>query len=213
MKEFARKYFDLLNGEYSGINLTRINEFDDFYNKQILDSVLPLEQSTHFKELVAKNEYLVDVGFGGGFPILPLAYKLAANKFVGIETRGKKVNVVSEIANKLELENVVLFHSRIENIFFDVNCTVTFKAVGKVYDFLSKINPGADLVVYFYKGPGFYELEKEQLKMAREDWEIVCEEELFVPGTEKRILIGFKNKTVLRGTNVSKHLVKLSDIK
>lgn len=213
MMEFAKKYYDLLNGEYSGINLTRINEFDDFYNKQILDSILPIEQSNHFKSQLTKNELLVDVGFGGGFPILPLAYMLPNKNFVGIETRGKKVKVVSDIAQKLELKNVNLYHSRIENIFIDVNCTVTFKAVGKVYDFLSKINAGSELVVYFYKGPGFYEIEKDQLEMSRQDWEIVCEEDLIIPGTDKRVLIGFKNKKVLRGTNLSKQLVKLSDIK
>lgn len=213
MDDFSKIYFDLLNGEYSGINLTRINDYDDFYNKQILDSILPLTQSNFFVECINRNEYIVDVGFGGGFPILPLAHKCKNNKFIGIETRAKKVKVVGEIANKLNLENVKLYHSRIENIFFDFDCTVTFKAVGKVYDFLSKLKTNSKLTVFFYKGPGFYELEKDQIDLSQKDWEIVLEDELNVPGTEKRYLIGFQNKNVLRGTNDSKQLVKLSDIK
>lgn len=213
MIEFAKKYYSLLNGEYAGINLTRINDFDEFYNKQILDSILPYEQSIVFKKSIEENEYLVDVGFGGGFPILPLANICSDKKFIGIETRAKKVKVVSEIANKLGLSNVSLKHSRIENILFDFDCVVTFKAVGKVNDFLSKIKPAANVTIFFYKGPGFYELEAEQIKAAQLDWDIIAEDELSIPGTEKRYLIGFKNKNVLRGTNKLKQLVKLSDIK
>lgn len=213
MDILANKYFELLNGEYSGINLTRINTFEDFYNKQILDSILPLSQSSKFVSSLENNKYVVDVGFGGGFPIIPLAYQRKNNQFIGIETRAKKVKVVGEIASKLNIKNVNFFHSRIENVLIDMDCTITFKAVGKVFDFLSKLNLDARANVFFYKGPGFYELEKEQLLQAKSKWDLICEDELTVPGTEKRYLIGFRNKDVLRGTNLTKQLVKLSDIK
>jgi len=212
MEEFSRKYFDLLTTEYAGINLTRINKFQEFMDKQITDSIRPYEQSDVFKNDVDKCGINVDIGFGGGFPILPLAKLLPKNKFIGIETRNKKVTVVGEIASKLELNNVSFLHSRIENVFIDVECVCTLKAVGKVYDFLSKINTNKIITVYFYKGPGFYDLEKDQVKMAKKNWDIVEEIEIDVPGTEKRILIGFRNKNVPCGTKITNQLVKLSSI-
>jgi 16S rRNA (guanine527-N7)-methyltransferase len=214
MKNFAKKYFDLLVGEYKGINLTRINTFDEFYNKQIIDSVKPQEVSKSFSAALSKQKLLIDVGFGGGFPILPLAFKNPKLSFVGVETRGKKVKVVGEISSKLGLKNTKFVHSRIEHLFIDVPALVCFKAVGKVHDFLSKINTDQKLQVYFYKGPNFYTLEAEQLLLAKNEWKIIEEVEIKVEGTEKRYLIGFENVNVPCGTNTnsSKNLVKLSQL-
>ena len=179
-------------------------------NKQIVDSIKPLEVSTVFKKSLEDARRLVDVGFGGGFPILPLANLCEDYKFVGIETRGKKVKVVGEIADVLGLKNVSLIHERIENVFIDVPTVVSFKAVGKVWDFLNKINTNQKLQVFFYKGPNFYTLEADQIKKAEKDWNIIEEVEIEVEGTEKRLLIGFENKNVPRGTK--QKLVNLSSL-
>ena len=80
------------------------------------------------------------------------------------------MKVVSEIANKLALNNVNLIHERIENIFIDIPAICTFKAVGKVHDFLCKINTDQKLQVFFYKGPNFYTLEQEQINLSKKDW-------------------------------------------
>ena len=212
MEEFSRKYYKLLTEDYKGINLTRINEFNEFEAKQIIDSIKPYEVSTIFKSLINKSKLMVDVGFGGGFPIVPIANLLPEVQFVGVETRNKKCVVVSEMAEQLGLRNTKFIHSRLENFFFDKECVVTLKAVGKVNDFLSKISTDKNITVFFYKGPNFYEIEKDQVKEAQKDWEIIEEKEIDVPGTERRILIGFKNKNVLRRTNDIKQLVKLSSI-
>lgn len=212
MNNFSRKYFDLLTNEYRGINLTRINEFNEFQDKQITDSIKPYEVSDVFQKLINKYGLFVDIGFGGGFPILPMANLLPEVNFVGVETRNKKVKVVAEIANKLDLKNVRLVHSRIEDFYLDKNCVCTLKAVGKVNDFLSRISTNKEIFVFFYKGPNFYELEKDELVQAQLNWEIIEETQIQVPGTEKRYLIGFRNKNVLRGTNNIKNLVKLSSI-
>src|SRR3954466_10046639 len=106
MKDFSQKYLDLLTGEFAGINLTRNESPEEFYNKQIMDSVLPQEHSDVFKKVLDKTKILVDIGFGGGFPILPLAQANPDKKFYGFDARAKKAQVVSKIAQKLELKNV-----------------------------------------------------------------------------------------------------------
>lgn len=84
MEDFARKYLELLNGPLKGLNLTRITEFNDFYQKQIMDSILPTLESEIFKDLIEEHDLILDVGFGGGFPILPLAKLYPEKKFIAL---------------------------------------------------------------------------------------------------------------------------------
>lgn len=211
MKEFAEKYLNLLTGEFAGINLTRIESPEDFYQKQIVDSVLPQTESKVFKNALEATKLLVDVGFGGGFPILPLAYKNPDKKFIGIDARAKKVQVVQKIAEALDLKNVKLKHQRLETLEFDVDTVITFKAVGKVSEYLPLIKTTKTVYVFFYKGPNFYELEDIE-DMLETNWELIEEKSYDVPGTEGRVLLGFKNRKVLRGTIQTSKIIKFSSL-
>lgn len=211
MKEFAKKYLDLLTGEFAGINLTRIESPDDFYNKQILDSVMPMTESKVFRNCLENTKLVVDVGFGGGFPILPLAFKNPDVKFIGMEARAKKAQVVQSIAKTLGLTNATLKHQRLDFVDFDVDTVITFKAVGKVQDFLPMIRTEKTVYVFFYKGPNFYELEDIE-ELLEKDWELIEEKSYDVPGTEGRVLLGFKNRKVLRGTFVTEKIIKFSSL-
>lgn len=211
MKEFAKKYLDLLTGEFAGINLTRITTPEEFYQKQIIDSVMPETESKVFKNCLEKTKLLVDVGFGGGFPILPLAFNHPDKKFFGFEARAKKAQVVQKIAGYLGLTNAKLMHQRLETVDFDVDTMITFKGVGKVSDYLPMIRTNKTVCVFFYKGPNFYELEDIE-EMIETDWELIEEKSYDVPGTEGRILLGFKNRKVLRGTMVTEKIIKFSSL-
>ena len=218
MKEFSKRYLSILTNELAGINLTRINDNEEeFYFKQIFDSIEPLEKSKTFQDCLAKTKTMVDIGFGGGFPILPLAYTNKHCKFLGMEARGKKAKAVDQIRAHLEIENAKLLHRRFETVNFDKDCVVTFKAVGRIEDLLPQFTTNKNLYVFFYKGPNFYELE--DIKVVEKDWELIEEIKVDVPYTDGRLLIGFKNKNVLRGTlkgsngkKVNKDLVNLSDL-
>ena len=209
MKEFAKKYLDLLTGEFAGINLTRIESFDEFYQKQIIDSVLPQKESAIFSTCLSETKIMVDIGFGGGFPILPLAYNNPDVKFYGFDARAKKAQAVSQIAERLDLINVNLMHHRYEEIIFDKEVVITFKAVGKVAELLPLIKTSKTAYVFFYKGPNFYELE--DIEDVLDNWELIEEMSYDVDGTEGRLLLGFKNKNVLRGTKTAKN-IKFSEL-
>ena len=210
MLDFSIRYLHVLQTKLKGLNLTRILDADEFYQKQILDSINPYLQSELFKEHINKRKVVVDVGFGGGFPILPLAKLLPDVKFVGVETRRKKADAVRLIAEELGLTNVTLVHSRLEDFLFDRPATVTFKAVGTAIDYLPIIHRTTnDLSVFLYKGPNFMELEGKDLPKLEKEWKLLNNEEIQVPGTEQRFLVSFQSLNVPRGT--SKTLVKLSD--
>lgn len=214
MRELAEKYLEIINAEFSGLNLTRITDAEEFYSKQIMDSIIPLQESSVFSESLKKNKLLIDVGFGGGFPLIPLAYSLPDVTALGFEARRKKAEAVQVICQKLGLANVKTHHCRIEQILIDRPATICFKAVGKIADCLSLIQPAKNIEVFFYKGPQLF--EKERLDLISSDWEQIEEKMIDLPGTEGRMILGFKLRKVPRGTipkiKRNKELVKLSDI-
>lgn len=209
MLDFSIRYLNVLKTKLAGLNLTNILDPDEFYHKQILDSINPYLQSELFKESIQETKIMVDVGFGGGFPILPLAKLLPDVQFVGVESKRKKVDAVKLIAEELGLTNVKLVHSRLEDFIFDKKATVTFKAVGTVSDYLPIINRTNELKVFFYKGPSFMELEGASLVKLQNTWKLLENQQIDVPGTQQRFLVSFKSQNVPRGT--AKNLVKLSD--
>jgi len=209
MLDFSIRYLHVLKTKLAGLNLTNILDPDEFYHKQILDSINPYLQSEFFQSEVKKTKLIVDVGFGGGFPILPLAKLLPDVQFVGVESRRKKAEAVTLIAEDLGLRNVKLVHSRLEDFLFDRACTITFKAVGTVQDYLPIIHHTHNVSVFFYKGPNFLELEGPHLNKIEKNWRLMENQEINVPGTQQRFLVSFISLNVPRGT--AKTLVKLSD--
>ena len=191
MKEFARKYRSVLIGKLEGLNLTKILSEEDFYYKQVLDSTLPLQHSSLLTQSLQKNGILLDVGFGAGFPLVPLAYSLPEIPCWGIEAKAKKVEAVKQIGETFNLENLHLCHGRLEEFFMDVPLTLTFKAVGKIGDCLKKIRTDKIVQAFFYKGPRFHHLEG--LEGLPKGWTLIEESHFPLPGTEGRIFLGFEN--------------------
>ena len=212
MLNFSLSYLNLLKTRFEGLNLTRILDDQEFYEKQILDSILPYEQSVEFKGHLDRVKRLLDVGFGGGFPLLPLAKHCPHIEARGLESRSKKVDAVNIIAEKLKLFNAKAYHHRLEDVRMDCPIVVTFKAVGTVMDFLPMIQVAhEDINVFFYKGPYYAEKEQPEFeKKLSKQWRQTQNLQLSIPGTEERWLVGFKPKNVPRGT--SKTLVNLSEL-
>ncbi len=213
MHAFAKKYLELLNGPLKGLNLTSITDEDEFFKKQILDSLAPIEHSQFFSKALQKSSVLVDVGFGGGFPLLPLALKYPQIKCVGIEARAKKAEAVKFIAQECGIHNVRTWHLRLEELVIDVPCAVTFKAVGSIADLLNKINATANTYAFFYKGPNLDELEGPG--MIKPPYKLSERIKYDLEGTDGRTFVTIH--FVPRGTRPTqkggdKALVKLSEL-
>jgi 16S rRNA (guanine527-N7)-methyltransferase len=200
MDQFIDQYLSLATTKYAGLNLTRILDREDFKFKQYLDSIYPLEASKNFKYDFDKAEYVVDVGFGGGFPLLPLAHLYKDKQFIGFEAREKKVLAVRDIAASMGINNVKVYHQRLEKILFDEECLILSKAVADVAKLLPLIATNAKLTVYFYKGPQFK--ENEEFRRIFNTW-VLKEERLYEieNSSLSRYIVGFQNKNVPCGTN------------
>ena len=59
---------------------------------------------------------VLDVGTGGGFPGIPLALMFPGATFTLVDSIGKKINLVGEIVEQLEIKNVRLINERMEQL-------------------------------------------------------------------------------------------------
>jgi 16S rRNA (guanine527-N7)-methyltransferase len=64
----------------------------------------------------APGSKIMDVGTGGGFPGIPLAIMFPEVDFLLVDSIGKKIKVVNEVADGLGLKNVRTTHERAEKI-------------------------------------------------------------------------------------------------
>ncbi|MCB9094763.1 MAG: class I SAM-dependent methyltransferase [Halobacteriovoraceae bacterium] len=194
----------IVSGELAGLNLTRILDREDFREKQYLDSVCPYRDILEFSKLIEVSESVVDVGFGGGFPILPLANELNQKIFIGVESKRKKVEAVDFIAKKLGIVNCKFYHGRIEEFWISKNMLVVSKAVGSIAKVLGFLNCDKGTRVVFYKGPNFYEAEKKDLELIKENWNVVFEKNFSLPSGDNRVILIVESKSVLRRTKSKK---------
>lgn len=95
----------------SKINVISRKDIEQLYERHILHS-LAIAKIIQFKP----GTTVLDVGTGGGFPGIPLAILFPETSFKLIDSIGKKIKVVSEVASALELDNVDAEHIRVEDL-------------------------------------------------------------------------------------------------
>lgn len=103
--------FDLYQHWNNQINVISRKDLENFYIRHVLHS-LAIAKFITFN----KKTSILDVGTGGGFPGIPLAIFFKDVQFTLIDSIGKKIKVVKEVSNALELDNVKSQHMRAEKM-------------------------------------------------------------------------------------------------
>ena len=93
------------------INVVSRKDIDELYLRHVLHS-LGIAKVIEFKP----GSKVLDVGTGGGFPGIPLAILFPETEFHLVDSIGKKIKVVNEVAEGLGLENLKTTHGRVEDI-------------------------------------------------------------------------------------------------
>jgi 16S rRNA (guanine527-N7)-methyltransferase len=102
-------------------------ELFNFSTKMNLVSLSTLNNSDqmHFADCIQasqiilndfKGKRLTDIGSGNGFPGIVLAVLDRTMKISFIESRGKRVEFLKHVASRLELANVEVIHTRVEDL-------------------------------------------------------------------------------------------------
>ena len=93
------------------INVVSRKDIDELYLRHVLHSL----GIAKIQSFLPKSKIL-DVGTGGGFPGIPLAILFPQTQFHLVDSIGKKIKVVNEVVEGLNLHNVKVTNNRVENI-------------------------------------------------------------------------------------------------
>ncbi|MGM0392688.1 MAG: 16S rRNA (guanine(527)-N(7))-methyltransferase RsmG [Bacteroidota bacterium] len=93
------------------INVVSRKDIDELYLRHVLHS-LGIAKVIEF----LPDSNILDVGTGGGFPGIPLAILFPETNFHLVDSIGKKIKVVDEVVEGLQLTNVKTTNVRVEEI-------------------------------------------------------------------------------------------------
>ncbi|WP_293956375.1 MULTISPECIES: 16S rRNA (guanine(527)-N(7))-methyltransferase RsmG [unclassified Sphingobacterium] len=111
-KEQFAKLADLYTFWNSQINVISRKDIDSLYLHHVLHSL----GIAKFVQEFTPGTQILDVGTGGGFPGIPMAIMFPEVKFHLVDSIGKKIKVVREVAAGLGLNNVEADHIRAEQL-------------------------------------------------------------------------------------------------
>ena len=166
-------------------NLFHRKTKEEIYKKDVLEC---LEINEHIK----KDDKILDIGSGGGFPGLVIGITNPNNKIDLVESNQKKCYFLKQIQHDLCLKNVAILNKRIEknNMFgeYDLITARAFASIEKITG-LTKNNTKQNTRYVLFKGT-----------------KIKIEEELLALNTNK-----FKYEIINQGNQKKeRHFVKIS---
>lgn len=163
--EKFQKFYSLLQEWNHKIDITRIVDEDEVYIKHFLDSLLITKSG-----VIEKNQKIIDIGTGGGFPGIPLKIYNDTLSFTLLDSLKKRINFLDIVTESLELENIENLHGRAEEIarkeqYREKYDIATSRAVANLQTLLEYCLPFVKVGGYFIamKGPNY----KEELKQSK----------------------------------------------
>lgn len=107
IKDFYN-YMNLIIEKNKVMNLTGIIEPKEIILKHFIDSLTILKY-------IKKDEQIIDIGTGAGFPGIPLKISENSLKIVLLDSLNKRVNFLNEVIENNKLININAIHGRAED--------------------------------------------------------------------------------------------------
>jgi 16S rRNA (guanine527-N7)-methyltransferase len=105
--QHIHRFYELLLAKNEVMNLTRITVWPDFLIRHVLESLL-------YAKFIPHQAQVLDVGSGGGFPLIPLAIYRPDITIHALESVKKKALYLEETARHLQLTHVHIHAERAE---------------------------------------------------------------------------------------------------
>lgn len=105
------KYEDMLRDWSGRMNLVAPSTLNDIRTRHIADSA-------QLADVLPTNVSIVDLGSGAGFPGVVLA--ILGWRVTCVESIGKKVAFLNAVKEALSLDNLTIYHGRVENFVRDL---------------------------------------------------------------------------------------------
>ncbi|MDO9309021.1 MAG: 16S rRNA (guanine(527)-N(7))-methyltransferase RsmG [Deltaproteobacteria bacterium] len=93
----------------SKVNLTSITDENEIVIKHFIDCL-------HLAPHVLNEDILLDIGSGGGLPVIPLKIVRPDTMMVSVDAVGKKINFQRHVIRLLGLKKIEALHARIEDL-------------------------------------------------------------------------------------------------
>ena len=108
----------IFTAENKKLNLSAFRTEDHSWVGNILDSlsVLELMPELFGKDWDARKLKVLDIGTGGGFPLLPMALTMSSARFTGMDATRKKIDAIDRIGHQMGLQNMELVSGRFEEM-------------------------------------------------------------------------------------------------
>lgn len=123
-------------------NLVSRADESELMTRHILESLAVLDAV----DFPPKSKIL-DVGSGGGFPALPLAFVCSESRFFLVESKRMKALFLRDVVSQLEMKNVEVYNNRIEDQkirsewaeYFDFGLSRAVSEFGIVYGWIKEL--------------------------------------------------------------------------
>ncbi|MEY3400485.1 MAG: rRNA ((527)-N(7))-methyltransferase RsmG [Cyanobacteriota bacterium] len=113
--QFQQLYQLIIAGNRQ-INLTRITEPEEFWEKHLWDSLRGIAPKQIFIPGIDRGKRIIDIGTGAGFPGLPIALIFPNSQVTLLDSTGKKINFIETVLSALALNNAKTLLGRAEEI-------------------------------------------------------------------------------------------------
>ncbi|MBD8487906.1 16S rRNA (guanine(527)-N(7))-methyltransferase RsmG [Echinicola sp. CAU 1574] len=177
------------------INVISRKDMDAFYTHHVLHS-LGIAKVMKFEP----GTWVLDIGTGGGFPGIPLAIMFPETNFHLVDSIGKKITVVKDVAKTLKLSNVEGQQVRAESLLRKYDFVVS-RAVTRMINFYPWVkgkfkkedfNEFQNGILYLKGGEVDEEMEELDISYVTYHLEDYFKEEFFE--TKKVVYVPFEGK-------------------
>ncbi len=121
MQDFT-SYIEFFKKYNEKVNLISRKDINFLYEKHIYDSLaFNLFYEKYYTSF--QSIKLLDIGTGGGFPSVPLAFNHPNFDITAVDSIQKKIKFLLELKEKYNLENLSPIASRVENLPVNMRCS------------------------------------------------------------------------------------------